>query len=289
MKHLFRPLNFLMITAFVLFTTACQTEGQWAAQNQATFAAMDLLDGGAWCTVDHASTTTVGFLTLLGAGLLTGFSHCIGMCGPLVGAFALRRRAISRDISTPLVLFQMGRLTTYLLIGLLLGGLGSALAGIIRQWQGGFSIMLGVVTLLMGLSLFGLFPFQHWIAATPLVGQASRWIKRFMDSDHPAAPIGLGLANGLLPCAPVYAMAVLAATSSDPLRGAGIMLIFGLGTLPSMLGLGFVSSRFSLSLRSHLYRAAALLVVMVGVQLMLRGLALNGTVAHAALGSVMLW
>ena len=74
-----------------------------------------------------------------------------------------------------------------------------------------------------------------------------------------------------------------------PLKGATIMLIFGLGTLPAMLGIGLSISQLSLRVRSSLYRLAAMLVVLVGIQLALRGLALNGQVAHAAIGRVMLW
>ena len=67
------------------------------------------------------------------------------------------------------------------------------------------------------------------------------------------------------------------------------MLIFGLGTLPAMLGIGFSTSLLSVRLRSHLYRVAAILVVIVGLQLTMRGLALGGQITHGAIGGVMLW
>jgi sulfite exporter TauE/SafE len=250
---------------------------------------MDLLSASNICTAVHPTAMTTGFFVLLGAGLLTGLSHCVGMCGPLVGAFAVRRRAARQEVSTSLVLFQTGRLTTYVLLGLLMGSAGYVLASAIRNWQGLLSAALGLFVMVLGLSLLGLLPFQRWIASTKLASLAGGWIKRLMNSNHPAAPFGLGLANGLLPCGPVYAMALLAATSSDPLRGAGVMLIFGLGTLPAMLGIGFSTSLLSVRLRSHLYRVAAILVVIVGLQLTMRGLALGGQITHGAIGGVMLW
>ena len=234
-------------------------------------------------------TMASSFFVLLSAGLLTGLSHCVGMCGPLVGAFALRRRAAGQEISTPLVLFQLGRLTTYLLLGLILGTTGYALAAVIRDWQGLISIVLGFLMLLLGLSLLGLVPLQHWILSTALARAVTGSMKPLMTSSHLAAPLALGLTNGLLPCGPVYAMALLAAMSGDPLKGASIMLIFGLGTLPAMLGLGYSASLLSVRLRSNLYRLAAILVVIVGLQLSLRGLAVSGQISHAAIGSVMLW
>jgi len=277
------------VILLLLTLSACSQQPHWPAQNQATLAAMNLADSGSVCTADHLTATGTSFFVLLGAGLLTGFSHCLGMCGPLVGAFSVRRRAARRDLSTPLVLFQTGRITTYLLLGLLAGGIGQLLVTAIRNWQGMLSVGLGLLMALLGLSLLGLLPLQRWMAAAAPARLVGHWIKQLMDATHPAAPFGLGLANGLLPCGPVYAMALLAAISGNPLRGASIMLIFGLGTLPAMLGLGFTSSLLGLRLRSHLYRAAAILVVIVGLQLTLRGLALHGQIAHAAIGSVMLW
>ncbi len=272
------------LAMLLLITTACNP--QWT-QNQATFVAMDLMDGST-CVVDHTPTSTT-FFVLLGAGLLTGLSHCVGMCGPLVGAFAVRRRAVSNDISSSLVLFQTGRLTTYILLGVVLGATGQIFAAVIHNWQGVVSISLGLLMALVGLSLLGLFPLQKWITSVSFTRTVSGWVKQLMSSNHPAAPFGLGLANGLLPCGPVYAMALLAATTGNPLRGATIMLIFGLGTLPAMLAMGFSTSLLSIRLRSHLYRMAAILVVLVGVQLALRGLAFSGQLPHATVGSVMLW
>ncbi|MCB0211428.1 MAG: sulfite exporter TauE/SafE family protein [Anaerolineae bacterium] len=273
----------------MLGASACSQEPHWSSHNQAALAALDIVDAGSVCTIDHAATMASSFFVLLGAGLLTGFSHCIGMCGPLVSAFAMRRRAERRELSTPLVLFQTGRLITYGLLGLAAGVLGSVLVAVVRDWQGAFSVGLGVLVVLLGLGLLGLFPLQRWIASLAPAQAIGRGIKYWLDSNHPAAPLGLGMANGLLPCGPVYAMALLAATSGDPLRGASLMLIFGLGTLPPMLGFGFSASLLSLQLRGYLYRTAAVLVMVVGVQLTLRGLALYGHIPHSSLGSVMLW
>ncbi len=277
------------LAGLVLALTAGSTEGQWSGQSRATLAALSLFDPDNVCTTHYATSPTANFFVLLTTGLLTGLSHCVGMCGPLVSAFAVRRRAERQEVSSPLVLFQLGRLTTYVILGAILGAAGYFLAALIRDWQGVISILVGLVMALLGLSLLGLLPMQRWLASVTLTRTISGWMKRLMTSSHPAAPFGLGLANGLLPCGPIYAMSLLAASSGDPLKGASLMLIFGLGTFPAMLGMGLSVAQFSLRLRSGLYRLAALLVVLVGVQLALRGLAVSGQVSHAAIGSVMLW
>lgn len=279
----------MIIIALLLTTTACAAEASWAGQSQASFAAMNLFNPAAACTTDHLQSSTAGFVVLLTTGLLTGLSHCVGMCGPLVSAFTLRRRANRQELSTPLVLYQLGRLTTYMTLGTILGAAGYFLTAIIRQWQGVMAVGLGVMMALMGLNLLGLLPLPPHLTSTRFAGAVAGQIKRLTGSHHPAAPFGLGLANGLLPCGPIYALGLLAATSGDPLRGAGVMLIFGLGTLPAMLGVGLSVSMVGLKVRRGLYRLAAGLVVLVGMQLALRGLALSGQVAHAAVGGVMLW
>ena len=233
--------------------------------------------------------TETHFFVLLGSGLLTGFSHCVGMCGPLLSAFVLRRRTFVADISTPLVLYQTGRLTTYMCLGAIAGALGAAFATLLRDWQGTFSIVLGMTAILLGLGLLGILPVQLGRLTVVPLHRVGRWMKNRMTSTHPAAPFVLGMANGLLPCGPVYAMLSLAVLSGTPWQGISLMFIFGLGTLPAMLGFAFATACLGLRLREHLYRMAASLIVLVGLQLTLRGLALHGQISHLHIGGVMLW
>lgn len=278
-----------LLALLLLAMTAWEQEVSWSGQAQAIRAVTGLTDPGSLCSADYLPGTSTSFFVLLTTGLLTGLSHCVGMCGPLVGAFTLRRRAQRGEVTTPLVLFQTGRLASYVLLGALLGASGHLLAATIRDWQGVISVLLGLGMALLGLSLWGLLPTQRWLASARLTRTVSGWMGHFLSSDHPLAPFGLGLTNGLLPCGPVYAMGLMVALSGDALRGASIMLIFGLGTLPAMLGIGLSAWLLSLRVRASLYRLAASLVILVGLQLALRGLALNGQVAHATLGSPMLW
>ncbi len=255
--------------------------------------------------------TNISFFLILTTGFFTGLSHCVGMCGPLVSAFALRRRSCRAELSTPLLLFQTGRLTTYLILGAILGAVGalalpsasassahahhampaegSLLAAVLPTWQGGISILLGLLLVVMSLSLLGLLPVRHWFESAAWGRLVSGWLRHWLTSTHPAAPFTLGLVNGLLPCGAVYAAGLLAASSGDIAKGAATMLVFGLGTLPAMLAVGFSTSWLSWRWRRGFFRVAAVLVMGVGVQLLLRGLAAGGHVPHAMLGEVMLW
>lgn len=251
---------------------------------------LSLFGPGDICGLPSVSTSS-SFLMLLLAGLFAGFSHCVGMCGPLVTTFMLRRKPSSRDTLTPMVMYQTGRLTTYTTLGALMG----VFSWVVRinvmdsGWQGTLSVLIGALMLLTGLSLWGALPWLRWLESARFAGPMSRWMRGFIQSSHPMAPFLMGLGNGLLPCGAVYAMAVVAATSGDPIRGAMIMFAFGLGTLPAMFGISFVAKRLSLGLRSHLYRFASAMVMAVGMQLTLRGLAIAGTVPHFSLSGAALW
>jgi sulfite exporter TauE/SafE len=228
---------------------------------------------------------------LLTVGLLTGLSHCVGMCGPMVGAFALRRQAAHQEVSTPLALFQLGRLTLYVLFGISLGGLGSLIqfGSMLQGWQGGLTVLFGLLVVIMGLGLIGWLPLRGLFESMALARLVVSFIRKLFTSTHPFAPFVLGMANGLLPCGAVYSMSLLAAISGNPLQGGLIMLLFGLGTLLPLLAVGFSASLLSIRLRQGLFRAAAGLVLMTGTQLILRGLAASGWLPHLALGGAMLW
>ena len=238
-----------------------------------------------------AVITPTTFFVLLSTGFLTGLSHCVGMCGSLVGAFSMQQKSTKGSITAPLLMYQAGRVTTYVVIGMIMAtiGAGLQLAALGQGLQVGLSIFIGLLMLFIGLALICKFVSMRWIESAALARWASALIGRLMTSRHPAAPIGLGMANGMLPCGPVYAMALLAATAANPLQGGLVMLFFGLGTLPAMLGMGFASARLSVTLRNRLYRFAAILIILVGLQQILRGMALAGVVAHFQIGSVMIW
>ncbi len=235
--------------------------------------------------------TPATYLVLLSTGFFTGLSHCAGMCGSLVSAFSIQQKQLKGRVTMPLLMYQCGRISTYVLIGMVVAAIGSSLqmAALGQGWQVGLSVFVGLVMLAISLSLMGVFSGMGWLESAVLAKWVGERIQQMMISKHPTAPYGLGMANGMLPCGPVYAMALLAATSQSPLHGGLIMLLFGLGTLPAMLSMGFVFARLSVALRSRLYRLAAILILLVGLQMIFRGLALGDLLEHFHIGSVMIW
>jgi len=90
------------------------------------------------------------------------------------------------------------------------------------------------------------------------------------------SPLYVGLLNGLMPCGPLQAMQLYALSTGDPVKGALSMLLFSLGTVPLMFGLGALSSVLTKKFRSKMMNASAVLVVILGVFMFSNGMTLSG-------------
>lgn len=210
----------------------------------------------------------LAFLTgLLGAG------HCLGMCSGLAAGPALHQGTWWRP--GPLLAYHGGRIAVYVVLGALGALLGRTLVqtGALGKVQGLFMILAGLVIVALGLGLTGLLP---WVAPrrcggaahsvpVPVPRQVTSWRARL-------APLMAGLGNGLVPCSLVFSVATRATATADPLQAAGLMLSFGLGTLPMM---GTVSALGGLT--GHLTRGLALrlagaVVVLLGAWTLYEGL-----------------
>ncbi|HVM47655.1 MAG TPA: sulfite exporter TauE/SafE family protein [Candidatus Acidoferrum sp.] len=200
---------------------------------------------------------------------LVGSLHCAGMCGPL--ALALP----AAGASTPgyvlgRVAYNLGRIVTYCLLGIVFGlaGWTLLLAGI-QRWT---CIGLGLVLLL---SLAASRRLVRWSPVTLLV----EWLKGRMSGllrrRSFASLAALGLLNGLLPCGLVYAACAGAAATSGILAGARYMAVFGAGTIPMMLALSLSGRLVPVGLRLKLRSAIPVCVGLLGALLIVRGMGLG--------------
>ena len=205
---------------------------------------------------------------LLGTGLAMSLGHCLGMCGPLVGSLAAAQRRRGMDtwaIAGAQLVHHLGRISSYALIGFTVAAVGSSvrLAGIGRGLQGALSIFVGVLMLLLGLGLFGVLPTRRWIESGWLAGRIVQITSRLRDRAGGPSWFLVGMANGFLPCGPVYAVAAGTMTAA-PLAGAGAMLLFGAGTIPALVLFALGAGRLSPALQRRFNRVAALLVMLIG-------------------------
>jgi sulfite exporter TauE/SafE len=230
---------------------------------------------------------------LIGTGLAISVGHCLGMCGPLVASLAGGQRA--RQFSLAAVaraqlLHHAGRILSYAFIGFLLASIGSTvrLASVGRAWQGALSLAVGGVMIVLGIGLLGWLPTRRWIESGRLAGLAVRAMTKLRDSAGAPSWFLIGMTNGLLPCGPVYAVAAGTVTAT-PLAGAAAMILFGLGTVPALLVFALGAGRLSPVVQRRFNRVAAVLVILIGVQLASRGAAALGWIGHFRIGELVVW
>lgn len=207
---------------------------------------------------------------------LAGSVHCAGMCGPIAVALAQihplmpgrtepgRRFVLSR------LMYNLGRVITYGAMGLVFGLMGRVLwmAGLQRA----LSIALGSV-LLLGLGFARFRPAAGFWAR--VLDGLKKPMAALVRRRSPEALLVLGLLNGLLPCGLVYVAAAGAMATGDALPGAAYMLLFGAGTVPTMLALALSGRWIAQQTRLRLARVVPVTVFLMACLLVLRGLELG--------------
>jgi uncharacterized protein len=209
------------------------------------------------------------FYTALMIGLF-GSTHCIGMCGGIVGALNVgvprsgghtRRSRFLHHVT-----YNAGRILSYTGAGALVGLIGAQAT---RVSPGTVlpigSLIAGLFMIALGLYLAG------WWRAFAGIEMAGRRIwrliepagKRLLPATTPLHVFGLGLVWGWLPCGLVYSALAFALVSASPRHGAWLMLGFGLGTLPMLLAMGHLAEHVRNVVRYPIVRRLTGTVIIV--------------------------
>lgn len=201
-----------------------------------------------------------------------GSLHCVGMCGPLALSLpVVSNNNFNKFISA--LLYNLGRMVTYAVLGALVGliGVSFALAG----FQQGFSVFLGSAIILALL-----WPKQSWVLKSNhtlqhfLAGIRSRLGQLFTQKNYRSV-FFIGLVNGLLPCGLVYMALAGAVATSSVAKSSLFMAAFGLGTLPLMWSVSFFGSFMDVKTRVAVRRAYPYLMFGMAFLLILRGMGLD--------------
>jgi uncharacterized protein len=200
---------------------------------------------------------------------LLGSLHCAAMCGPLLLALPVPAGGAGRFVAGRII-YQLGRVLTYALLGILAGVLGKSvfLAGLQRS----LSVALGVAV------LAGFFLSKKIAVSAPAVRLVAALKNLFAAQLQRRDFLSLwllGMLNGLLPCGLVYAALANAATAKNISVAVAQMAVFGLGTLPMMLAIGLSGRMFPPALRLKLRSAIPVGICLLAALLILRGLALG--------------
>ncbi|MCY0877538.1 MAG: sulfite exporter TauE/SafE family protein [Firmicutes bacterium] len=225
-------------------------------------------------------------LAALSVGLLQGFLHCAGMCGPFTLAFSLNLPRNTPNAAHPIrwiALHNGGRILGFTLLGTMFGLLGSFvdLAGKTAGVDGVAGLIGGTLMMI-------------WAVQQLRTGHALKGLERFSPITHPRLKPWLhqmtlartnlssflsGVLLGTHPCGLLFAMLLGAAAAGAWWRGGLTLLAFGVGTVPAILTIalaGFYGRR-RLQGRWATYLSAAL-IGLSGLLFALRGLSVNGLV-----------
>lgn len=215
-----------------------------------------------------SSVFEIGFLV----GLL-GSVHCIGMCGPLVMALPISQKTnLQKTIA--LVLYHLGKISSYTILGVLFGLFGSQFP--VFGLQQNLSIVIGIIILLYVLYVYVLKSKHIQIGLLDLLYNAIvKILSKLFKHESWSTFLWIGMLNGLLPCGMIYLALTSAMATQNILEGGLLMAFFGLGTAPALIMAAIGGQFMGIAFRRNVQKSLPVFLFSMGLLLILRGLGLG--------------
>ncbi len=212
------------------------------------------------------NTLTYTMALLMG---FTGSLHCAGMCGPIVWIMPFQAFTGVRK-GFAIALYHAGRISVYALLAVVLHSFRGLFDPKVQQY---ISIGLGITLLIAGILSF--IPGHYTKINLPW----AEFVKKKLGTLIGRPGVGsLGIAgvlNGLLPCGLVY-MALSASMAADTtLQSAGMMYVFGLGTMPMLVSITLLKTKLAFLRTANVRKLVPLVVFAFGCLFVLRGMNLG--------------
>ncbi len=235
----------------------------------------DLLPKGIGVT----ENMSYGFVFLI--GLVAATSTCLAVAGGLLLAVANKYNEANPHLTAqqrfrPHISFNIGRLVSYAILGAAIGALGSVLT-LSSTASGIITLAASALMIIMGLQLLQISP---WLSKIQLKMPKSVAHKLFDSSQgENSGMVGaflFGASTFFLPCGFTQALQLYVLGRGDPFTGMMVMFIFALGTLPSLIGVGALSSFSKGKTKQYFTTFSAVLVIVLGIFNISPGLVLVG-------------
>ncbi len=210
-------------------------------------------------------------LSALTAGLL-GSLHCAGMCGGIATALGMGLKESSAS-GKPLVaalFYQLGRISSYVVAGLIAGSVGDILtqSDSLKFVTMYLRLFSAVFMIGLGLYLAGWFPVFSMIekVGSPIWKKISPVSKHFLPVKYSHQAYALGFLWGWIPCGLTYSILLWSIASGGAIEGGLLMLAFGLGTLPAMMPITLGAGKVHRLVKQVAVRiVAGVLIVVAGL------------------------
>ncbi|MCA9357612.1 sulfite exporter TauE/SafE family protein [Candidatus Nomurabacteria bacterium] len=222
-----------------------------------------------------SSDVTYGSAFLI--GLVASVSSCMAVVGGLVLSVSANF-AKEGDKVRPQILFHVGRLVSFFVLGGVIGALGSAFQLSVTGTMI-LGILVGLILVILGVNLLDVFPWVKKLqpALPSFIGNHVQGLKLL---NHTLTPMLLGLATFFLPCGFTQAMQIQALSSENFMTGALIMFSFALGTLPVLAILSFSSLGVHSKVKSSIFfKTAGLVVIFFGLLNLMNSLVAAGIIS----------
>ncbi|MCR4942498.1 MAG: sulfite exporter TauE/SafE family protein [Campylobacter sp.] len=218
----------------------------------------------------------INFLSIIGVALLSGFSHCIGMCGGFASLCYASTADTSRTKSFFLAfIYNLSRIFSYVILGAIFGAFGGifVLSGANRSL---LYFCIGILLVFIGVALFFRGEMLKFLENQRLSKHISNLMSKANSLPRSKKFIVFGLLNGLLPCGVVYYFLAQSIASASSLVGASIMLVFGLCTLPAMMGLNLFYNVLGVKFKQIMFHLCVIVIIANGLYLAYLGYMANG-------------
>ncbi len=213
--------------------------------------------------VNLVTTSEVSYGTAFVIGMIASVSTCMAVVGGLVLSMSANY-AKEGDKVRPQMLFHIGRLVSFFVLGGVIGALGTVFKiGVTGSLV--LSLIVATVLLILGINLLDVFPWAKKLQPTlpRFIGNHVHGLKRI---NHTLTPILLGVATFFLPCGFTQSMQIYTLTTGSFMSGALTMFVYALGTLPVLAILSFSSLTIHTKARSGIFfKTAGLVVVFFGL------------------------
>jgi len=213
--------------------------------------------------VNLVTTSEVSYGTAFLIGMIASVSTCMAVVGGLVLSMSANY-AKEGDKVRPQVLFHIGRLVSFFVLGGVIGALGT----VFKIGATGtlvLSLTVALVLLILGINLLDVFPWAKKLQPTlpKFIGNHVQGLKKI---NHTFTPILIGVATFFLPCGFTQSMQIYTLTTGSFMSGALTMFVYALGTLPVLALLSFSSLTIHTKARSGIFfKTTGLVVVFFGL------------------------
>jgi len=215
------------------------------------------------------------FVLLFLVGILTGF-HCVSMCGGFVVSYTAKNAIKGHTSFKQHLVYGGAKVISYTFIGAVFGLVGGvfAFSTVFRGWV---AVFAGAFMIFYSLSMFGIGFFRRFQFNPKFLTRVVMLSGNNAKGPY-SAPMVTGLLNGLfIACGPLQAMYLYAAGTGSVVSGGLALAAFGLGTLPVMLIFGSLATVISHKTTQKILKLSAIIVLILGLIMLNRGLALIGS------------